>query len=1347
MSEKPIKIGTRVEVVGKGVVGTVAYIGTTLFSSGKWIGVVLDEAKGKNNGTVQGKTYFQSPEGHGIFVRQSQITPVDDPGSAPAPATPAVKTRPSPGDGKTPARRSGLRPPSYVGKSSESIPDSTAATASPKKEGSVPKDNGTPAPGRRESGIPTSRLPRSSKETTPVDDKPPAVVPTPAKQSPPGAPTPAKQSPPGAPTPARQSPPEEEKAVVVEKPSVVEVPRKSPSKPDLSVMTTSIDDKISNLQQQQEIEGLQAEVKDLNEKLETLRFKRTEDKGKLKEFEKAKIQLQQLQEYKMKMQETSADLQRQLQASKKEVKDIQEAFERYKDEMADVSETIEIATLDKEMAEEKAETLQVEIDSMKEKVEELTLDLELLRGEISEKGTDGVAASYELKQLEQQNERLKEALVKMRDLSNQEKHDSQKLSKQSEKQASEIINLRKDKERFQSEASEMQEQLIELKEQVDAALGAEEMVEKLTDRNLEQEEKIQQLLEENADLEALHEMNEELQENTRETELELREELDLTQAKVTETQRKLDATQETMADYEATISKFRDLVSQLQDANRELRSKQQESEHKAETPAIEMFDFKAKFAESKAYAKDDMARMSTKRDLLSYQKTIDMELRKLEVQQANSHVQMLLSFMPDSFINRGGDHDAVNVLLMVPRVINKTELLASQVKDKFEIVDAITRDDVLKSHKAEQNSFAHELVLMLNTLQGNMRQYESALSSCSTELFTKIGTLLPEMMAHEKAVDYFIDLLRKDQLDETISLELLEKSINFFQQLYSVHLVNEKMDCTTLLSDQVKQVLSACDCITTDTTRLKILLMPGQEQSEFSILLRDLETCNNDARMCARKIKRRLPQEGSAIITPLMFGKEVIELLQSCTKNVSRVAKSLIHIASGGMQQASVMTDAEGLMPKKLEELAYQATDRVYGKEDNGPYECLRLSFGIVVGTMNKLANAMENGEYDFDGTRDMTPSGFITSSKTVVVPPVKQRANMVRSQIADIEVMKFKMDAKDDDVKELKKQLRLKQEELSEQQVRVELVEKKLENASKDGDSRVDKIQRKLDELNISMKKKEKEFEETMDTLQSDIDTLEQEKLELKDRLKVLSKKTLLEGLTRQSSGQTGAASPGGGVELPVQDSPILLQQNNCLREALRFVKSENLRLKASKMKNQLASLPSLRIPSKPIGMANQTGHVDIGDLPDNVPGKSELSKLARKTASLLAEANKLSCCPTVVDITKRKPGSQPVTESSNPARQLVEQTASLTSMERQIQEVQVQVTTLLASYRTGGQVRTDFSTFPTPQFARVLHEKSGDSLKLGIITVPFKGGKGETIPINVSPDQLRRIHGKFIS
>ena len=62
-----------VEVIGKGQRGTVAYVGATLFASGKWVGVILDEAKGKNDGTVQGKRYFTCEENHGIFVRQSQV--------------------------------------------------------------------------------------------------------------------------------------------------------------------------------------------------------------------------------------------------------------------------------------------------------------------------------------------------------------------------------------------------------------------------------------------------------------------------------------------------------------------------------------------------------------------------------------------------------------------------------------------------------------------------------------------------------------------------------------------------------------------------------------------------------------------------------------------------------------------------------------------------------------------------------------------------------------------------------------------------------------------------------------------------------------------------------------------------------------------------------------------------------------------------------------------------------------------------------------------------------------------------------------------------------------------------
>lgn len=56
--EPKLRVGQKVEVTGKNIRGEVAYIGMTAFATGKWVGVVLSEPKGKNNGTIQGNSYF-----------------------------------------------------------------------------------------------------------------------------------------------------------------------------------------------------------------------------------------------------------------------------------------------------------------------------------------------------------------------------------------------------------------------------------------------------------------------------------------------------------------------------------------------------------------------------------------------------------------------------------------------------------------------------------------------------------------------------------------------------------------------------------------------------------------------------------------------------------------------------------------------------------------------------------------------------------------------------------------------------------------------------------------------------------------------------------------------------------------------------------------------------------------------------------------------------------------------------------------------------------------------------------------------------------------------------------------
>jgi len=54
--------------------GTVKYLGKLGgISNDVWAGVALDESKGKNDGSIDGKCYFRCKIGHGIFVKPSQL--------------------------------------------------------------------------------------------------------------------------------------------------------------------------------------------------------------------------------------------------------------------------------------------------------------------------------------------------------------------------------------------------------------------------------------------------------------------------------------------------------------------------------------------------------------------------------------------------------------------------------------------------------------------------------------------------------------------------------------------------------------------------------------------------------------------------------------------------------------------------------------------------------------------------------------------------------------------------------------------------------------------------------------------------------------------------------------------------------------------------------------------------------------------------------------------------------------------------------------------------------------------------------------------------------------------------
>ncbi|KAK6322681.1 hypothetical protein J4Q44_G00074730 [Coregonus suidteri] len=67
------QVGEKVWVNGNKP-GYVHFLGGTQFAPGQWAGIILDEAIGKNDGSVAGVQYFQCEDGRGIFTRPSKLT-------------------------------------------------------------------------------------------------------------------------------------------------------------------------------------------------------------------------------------------------------------------------------------------------------------------------------------------------------------------------------------------------------------------------------------------------------------------------------------------------------------------------------------------------------------------------------------------------------------------------------------------------------------------------------------------------------------------------------------------------------------------------------------------------------------------------------------------------------------------------------------------------------------------------------------------------------------------------------------------------------------------------------------------------------------------------------------------------------------------------------------------------------------------------------------------------------------------------------------------------------------------------------------------------------------------------
>ncbi|KAI9706369.1 MAG: hypothetical protein M1836_003374 [Candelina mexicana] len=897
-----------------GRVGTVRYIGGTHFAAGDWIGIELEDASGKNDGAVQGERYFDCDAGHGMFVRPTVAKVVEQP-------TPKANGS---ANGRAVEGRShngtiiGARRESVLGRTVGKRPSISAGSPTPGARAPSPSKSPTKqlATARSASGTSSPHAGLSSNTRAP----PPAFSTTRPRA---GTSNRTSVGPPAAPTlRARQSRQSVADSVSgLSKPANTTIPSDRAPNKRLSLRPGPVKrlSSISGDSQASESSGFSSghdspdslrpaesrllpatdieapdgssqrvysstlsrdsatapspslassretssptltqkplgtntaasrEIEDLKTKLRVMEKRRMEDRDKLKVLERIQGERDKFESIIQKLQSKYQPQQQEVAELRKQLRESAAKAQEAESQQNEQEVMVEMATLDREMAEETAEALKTELDALKQKAEELELEVEVLREENQELGKEmspEEKTSQGWLQMERTNERLREALMRLREITKQQENELKDQIKSLEGDVQDLGAVKEQLETTKQKLSNSEAAVEDLMQQLDTALGAEDMLEELTERNMTLSEQLDDMRAAIEDLESLKELNDELELNHLETEKQMQEDIDHKDSLIAEHTRKAAQQDENIGNYEYTIARFRALVTSMQSDLEDMRASRELTEAESEEMTARsraMMDLNLKLQLSAAKTQV---------------KTIDLELRGLEAQEAAEHLAIVQLFLPEEYQS---DRDSIHALLRFKRVGFKSQLLHGSVKDRV--------NGQIPISNAGDVFAACDVLDKLTWVTAMCKRFINYMSSCSVEQFSRFEGALYELEPVERALNGWIDSLRRDELKEKKCAEELQRTISLMSHLAEVH-ISESLESyaddilmrTLLMQSNLENVATALSQ-SEGMIQSKVPVIDGDEEGEeFCKRIETLISHSRSAKVVISKTIRQLEE-------------------------------------------------------------------------------------------------------------------------------------------------------------------------------------------------------------------------------------------------------------------------------------------------------------------------------------------------------------------------------------------------------------------------------------------------------------------------------------------------------
>lgn len=332
---------------------------------------------------------------------------------------------------------------------------------------------------------------------------------------------------------------------------------------------------------------------------------------------------------------------------------------------------------------------------------------------------------------------------------------------------------------------------------------------------------------------------------------------------------------------------------------------------------------------------------------------------------------------------------------------------------------------------------------------------------------------------------------------------------------------------------------------------------------------------------------------------------------------------------------------------------------------------------------------------------------------------PILLAAESFKNTLIEAETLKYKLEGKDEEIKELKKHLKFKNDELSETKVRFTLMEKKYEVNSKESEEKIEKLQASLDEFKEAKDKFEKEHADTLEALQQEVDTLQTEKRDLKDKLRQLTAKAMVSRQTNEIllKSPTDCSTPRT-LNAPSFESHVYLEEITLLKSQIKLLEDTINELRVEKVKNQMETLSKLP-PIK---------NITVGKIED------EKMKALQKESNNLIKDFYSSIIDFKVPNLKEKDGKKAKTDIN------LQTNIQFKHLSKNANELQAKINQTMANLVPGSHIKTPISVFQAPEYSKLNQLKNNQQL-VAEIRLPCKNGSGKTIDLTLNHNEIKDI------